>query len=171
MPARSKKRASDVNEQESAGSDGSYSPVDVPAKKRARNSASTKSASKGVDVEQGRDLVTRILVNSTSSALTDNEDPMDALLLVAKYARYLENMVVASASQVAAAKPSPEQIHAAAEKLRKAACSQIRKQMTVSFVSTLRVSCGFWHDSCLENTVETVLQDWFSQMVIRWNCI
>lgn len=122
MRATTKKRVSDSDDEEDAEFDDLYTPTGVPTKKRARTSKTER-----VNPEEGRDLVTRILANPGSPALTDNEDPMNSLLLVAKYARHLETMTVASAP----AKPSEDQILAAANKLRKAAYSQIKKQMTV----------------------------------------
>jgi len=132
MPATTKKRVSDANEDEYEHSGDAYSPKSVPTKKRARTSKSTKSNTETtVNVEGGRDLVTRILANPTSPTLTNKEDPMHALLLVAQYARHLENVARASTPQ----KLSKEQILAAAEKLRKAARSQIKKTNDSEFLS------------------------------------
>jgi hypothetical protein len=132
MPATTKKRVSDANEEEYEHSDDEYSPKNAPKKKRARTSKSSKSTTETtstVNVEDGRDLVARIMTNPTSPILTDKEKPMEALLLVAQYARYLENV----ANGLTPPKLSKEQILAAAEKLRKAARSQIKKQMIVVF--------------------------------------
>lgn len=144
MPATTKKRVSDANEDECEHSDDDYSPKSVPTKKRARTSKSSKSNTETtVNVEGGRDLVTRILANPTFPILTDKEKPMDPLLLVAQYARYLENVASASTPP----KLSKEQILAAAEKLRKAARSQIKKQMTVGFF--LLADLHYFTSSCL----------------------
>lgn len=142
MPTASKqKRSSDASE-DYAESDGSYAPAPTPAKKRARTSTASKAA-EDTAVTAGRDLVAHILAKPSSFALADNEDPTNVILTLAKYARSLENASSGTGTgALAPSKPSPEQIAVAAEKLRKAACSQIRKQMTVSGWF-LRLLCFF----------------------------
>lgn len=133
MPTASRqKRSSDASEEDYAESDGSYAPVPAPApaKKRARTSTASK-ATEDTTVTEGRDLVAQILAKPSSLALADNEHTTNVILTLAKYARFLEN-ASSGGGALAPSKPSPEQIAVAAEKLRKAACSQIKKQMAVS---------------------------------------
>ena len=112
-----------------------YAPA-APAKKPRGNTARAATVA----------MVNSILANPKSYPISGNEEIVrKSLVDLASYARYLEQQLgvvapepVAGSSKavaVAAAKPavrSPAELEAAAEKLRKAAVSGIKKQMSVS---------------------------------------
>lgn len=132
-----KKRASGANDaSDYAESDASDYPP--PPKKRARASTAKAKASDGASggdatTAEARALVASILKAPTSFTLPVNDDPRHHLLLLAKYANSLELSNAAAAGTVGtvSVKKSPEQLVTAAESLRKACRSQIKKQMTV----------------------------------------
>lgn len=108
--------------------------ADASTSKKRKSDASTSGAKKartGAASSPGQALVDAILANPTAYPVPDDADATrQALVDLATYARSLEGGGGAGAS-----KPAPktkEQIEEAAEKVRKAARSGIRKQMTVS---------------------------------------
>ncbi|KII95287.1 hypothetical protein PLICRDRAFT_86682 [Plicaturopsis crispa FD-325 SS-3] len=106
--------------------------ADASTSKKRKSDASTSGAKKartGAASSPGQALVDAILANPTAYPVPDDADATrQALVDLATYARSLEGGGGAGAS-----KPAPktkEQIEEAAEKVRKAARSGIRKQMT-----------------------------------------
>lgn len=127
----------------------------IPAKKRARTATASTSKSKKSDA-LAPSLVANILANPASFELPAEEDVRDVLLSLAKYAKSLEGGTGASV------KMTTEELEAAANKLRKAARSQIQKQMTMSsslprYVPRILLTCMHhdqWKPSCKTGTAK-----------------
>lgn len=125
-----KKRASAANEaSDYAESDGSDFAAPPPKKRARASTTKSKATVAGNDAPaaEAKALLARILAAPTSFTLPAEEDPHHALRILATYAKSLESAVVAAAP----VKKSPEQLEVAAEKLRKACRSQIKKQIKV----------------------------------------
>lgn len=85
-------------------------------------------------------IVNTILADPEGYELPDGDiDTQDAMICLARYARYLEEeLAKAKASAPVVVAQTPEQLQAAAEKLRRSAVSGIEKQMSV------RVFCDIY---------------------------
>jgi len=103
-------------------------------RKSDASSSGSKRARTNDENMSAQSLVAAILTNSKAYPIPDDERAVRQTLVdLAQYARALEQEVVTKP-----AGPAPkteEQIEAAAQKLRNAAWSGIRKQMTVSYAS------------------------------------
>ena len=102
--------------------------------KKARTATTKKEAASSTPVldANASSLVADVLKNAQLYKDGDG-DLGTTLVMIATYARQLENTLAAgSASNQTTAKKSPEQVQAAADKLRNAAVSGIKKQMSVS---------------------------------------
>lgn len=156
-----------------------------PPAKRSRSNASNAAAVA---------LVNSILANPKGYPISGNEDVVrKSLVDIATYARSLEQQLagpIAGSSSMGAAAPvaakparTPAQLEEAAEKLRKAAVSGIKKQMSVScraysqFFShpcpcaiTMYNSLNDVNDVCMLTSphcvVEAFVQDWRRQVVV-----
>ncbi|KAF9037816.1 hypothetical protein BDZ89DRAFT_1157256 [Hymenopellis radicata] len=93
------------------------------AGKKRKSDASTS----GPAAKKARLMVDAILADTSNYPVPeDDDDARQSLVELAKYARSLEDQIAASQPQA----KSADQLEAAAEKLRKAARSGIKKQMT-----------------------------------------
>lgn len=114
----------------------------MPPKRKsdtALSSSSSKKAHTDTEHAPAAALVTTILADRDNFPINDDDDKLrDDLIALAEYARYLQGRAVASAASAAVAvaaapkQKSPEELQAAAERIRKAAVAGIKKQMVVS---------------------------------------
>ncbi|KAG7088075.1 hypothetical protein E1B28_012106 [Marasmius oreades] len=96
-----------------------------PSTSRKRKSDS--DAPTDTSAKKARLMVDAILADASNYPIpADDADARDSFIVLAKYARSLEEMVSGSKPK----ELSPEELEAAAEKLRVAARSGIKKQMT-----------------------------------------
>ncbi|KAF8322598.1 hypothetical protein DL93DRAFT_2071449 [Clavulina sp. PMI_390] len=145
MSTGTKKRVSAAHDEDLADSDGSddfYDPfkpagastgaaAKPPPKKKARTASGTskaalkakEAAAEELVMKEGQELVARVLDGAAAGALVPADDTTQ--LLLAKYARFLE-----SAGASGKIKPTADQVSTSVEKMRKAACSGIKKQLT-----------------------------------------
>jgi len=119
-------------------------------KSSTTSTATSKKAKLSIDTQV--DTVAKILSDATNYEIPDNDAEIrDTIVKLAQYTRSLEE-------EISASKPkemSPQQLEAAAVKIASAACSGIKKQMSVSHVS--------YHSFAILKgvPVETVMQDWW----------
>lgn len=102
---------------------------------KRKSDASTSAASKKARLAHAAtaEVVQTILDEGTKYLLPENDDDIvKSFIALAEYARSLEEQVAATKPKVKA----PEDLEAAAQKLRKAAVSGIKKQMTVCLFKT-----------------------------------
>ncbi|KAH7931151.1 hypothetical protein BV22DRAFT_814 [Leucogyrophana mollusca] len=109
----------------------------MPPKRKSdagESSSAPKKARANTKHAFARALITDILADTTSYPIPDDDDDIRrSLIQLACYARDLEMEVQQGTSAADSSSPkelSPEQLAAAVEKIRKAANSGIRKQMT-----------------------------------------
>jgi hypothetical protein len=129
-------------------------------KKRKSDTTSTVASKKKakLSIATQADTVDKILSDATNYEIPDDDAEIrDTIIKLAQYARSLEE-------EISASKPkemSSEQLEAAAAKIASAACSGIKKQMTVSRVS--------YHSFAIPKAwlVETVMQDGWLQVDLR----
>ena len=121
-------------------------------------------------------LVNSILANPKGYPISGNEDVVrKSLVDLASYARSLELQLSGAAAPAAgpskaAAAPKPvksqAELEAAADKLRKAAVSGIKKQMSVSGAHICTSYLSPTRTRPL-HTVEAFMQDWLGEVVVR----
>ena len=118
-------------------------------KKRKSGTTSTAASKKAkLSIDAQADTVDRILSDVTNYEIPDDDAEIrDTTIKLAQYARSLEE-------EISASKPkemSPQQLAAAAAKIASAACSGIKKQMSVSPLSyhpfAILKACQ-WKPSC-----------------------
>ncbi|KIJ69809.1 hypothetical protein HYDPIDRAFT_22971 [Hydnomerulius pinastri MD-312] len=107
----------------------------MPAAKRASDSGEGSSSSKRARInhEDGKALVKAILAKPDTYPILDDDDAVRrSLVALAQYAKDLEGELKNGGEGGAAAPKTltPEQLQAAVEKIRKAANSGIKKQMS-----------------------------------------
>ncbi|KIP10847.1 hypothetical protein PHLGIDRAFT_183747 [Phlebiopsis gigantea 11061_1 CR5-6] len=115
----------------------------------AEGSSTTRKRSRVVDPHAGaKEFVDKVIDAGDSDNFTfpvDNNELFSQIHDVAQYVRSLEEQVKAANNAVAdaveAKKKSPEELEAAAEKIRKAAVAGIKKQMS-------------WKPSCKQNSAK-----------------
>ena len=110
----------------------------MPPKRKATDGDNASSSKKQRTLAQSdaQALVKAILAQpDTYPILDDDDDVRRKLVKLARYAKDLEGELQSASQAQAGSAPktmTPEQLAAAVEKLRKAANSGIRKQMSVS---------------------------------------
>ena len=116
----------------------------MPPKRKSDATAEVANKKTRLDADHtvAAGLVDIILADPKNFEIPDDDDELrDNMLALAKYARHLRDVACSTpaappaqpaAASNAAAKKSPEDLTAAAERLRKAAASGVKKQMVVS---------------------------------------
>ena len=123
--------------------------VTTTTKKRKSGTTSTAASKKAkLSIDAQANTVDKILSDATNYEIPDDDGEIrDTIVKLAQYARSLEE-------EISALKPkemSPQQLEAAAVKIASAACSGIKKQMSVSHISyhsfAILKACQ-WKPSC-----------------------
>ncbi|KAH7912955.1 hypothetical protein BJ138DRAFT_1147143 [Hygrophoropsis aurantiaca] len=109
----------------------------MPPKRKSdagQDASTSKRSRANVEHATAQELITNILANVTSYPIPDDDETIrQSLVHLARYARDLEGQTEqnrSNAGPVPSQALSPEQLAVAVEKIRKAANSGIRKQMT-----------------------------------------
>jgi hypothetical protein len=149
----------------------------MPAAKRKSDADAGASSSKKARTSHAdaKALVKAILAKPNTYPILDDDDALRrSLVQLARYAKDLDEELQGGESSSSPKTLTPEQLQAAVEKIRKAANSGIKKQMSVcSSGSFLALSC---HVRMLSDvvggsilmSVESLMQDWLFQMGLRW---
>ena len=147
----------------------------MPPKRKSDATAEVANKKTRLDADHtvAAGLVDIILADPKNFEIPDDDDELrDNMLALAKYARHLRDVACSTpaappaqpaAASNAAAKKSPEDLTAAAERLRKAAASGVKKQMVVSThpclhnrSATYARTLWQWRPACKNNSAKWV---------------
>jgi len=132
-----------------------YSHSLLAVEKISLNTSFSKGELGKLSIDAQVDTIAKILSDATNYKIPDDDAKIcNTIVKLAQYACSLEE-------EISALKPkemSPQQLEVAAMKIASAACSGIKKQMSVSHIS--------YHSFAILKgmPVETVMQDWWHQV-------